>query len=81
MMRAPAHIVHADVGVETETPLEGTAAVVVLHAVRVEDLDFAVVARYVELHVQLALRREQQLLQALRVVQHLERLIRTQQNI
>ena len=78
-MRAPAHIVHADVGVEAETTLEGPAAVVVLDAVRVEDLYFTVVARDVELHVQLALRREQQLLEALRVVQHLERLIRTQQ--
>ena len=36
---------------------------------RLEHLDLAIVARDVELHVQLAVRREEQLLQALRVVQ------------
>lgn len=64
---------------EAEPPLEGPAAVVVLDAIRVEDLYLAILARNIEFHMQLALRREQQLLQALRVVQHLERLIRTQQ--
>ena len=36
---------------------------------RLEHFDFTIVAGNVELHVQLAVRREQQLLQALRVVQ------------
>ena len=72
----PAYVIHADIGVEAEPPLEGAAAVVMLYAVRVEDLDLAVVPGDVELHMQLALGSQQQLLQALWVVQHLERLSR-----
>ena len=75
--RTPAHVVHADVGVEAEPPLEGPAAVVVLHAVCVEYLDLAAVPGDVQLHVQLPVWRQQQLLQALWVVQHLQRLITT----
>ena len=45
------------------------AAGVVLHAVRVEGLDFAGVARDDEVHNELPLRRQQQLLQLLRVFQ------------
>lgn len=54
--------------------LVGPAARVVLHPVRVEGLDFARVASDDEVHYQLPFRRQQQLLQLLRVLQLQQRL-------
>lgn len=48
---SPAHIIHADVWMESKAAFEGASAVVVLHPVRVEDLNLSVVARDVQLHV------------------------------
>ena len=61
--------------VVAQAALEGAAAVVVLHAVGVEDLDLAVVELHDELDGHLAVGREQQALQALGVLEVVERLL------
>ena len=71
---APAHVIQVDLWMVPQAALIRPAAAVVLHAVGVEGLDLAAVARDDQLHQQLALWRQKQLLQLLRVLQLKQRL-------
>jgi len=61
--------------VVAQAALEGAAAVVVLHAVGLEHLDLAVVELDDELDAELAVGREEELLELLRVLELVEGLV------
>ena len=70
----PADVIQVDLGVVAQTAFVGSAAVGVLHSVRIEGFDLAVVLGDDQLHQNFALGGQQQPLQLPRVLQFCERL-------